>query len=677
MQNEVKTKVFPLSEAESFYCDQTHKLWIAARREDPDGVNWYKLNPEDRKTFGAARQKEVETLIDKGALRKLSVSQAKAFEKEFGAENILDSGFVDKWKTTDDGMIAKSRHVIKGWQDPMILQIERTAPAPAGEDEAAVMQVIASEGWEANVGDVRNAFGQSRPSNRSTPIACRQPPEGIPGMLPGEILLCITECYGLVSGPAWWRSTFTGWLMDNGYKKNPFAPCLMMLPCLETDKSRDQRVDGVLCIRTDDVIEGGEPRHRALMEKMKKAFEFGKYKRLLDDPNGTLLSGRRVKQLPDKGFAIDMDGYLDKIKPVKLGRKLKANDDGTPCVLEPHEVRICRGVNGGISWLGNNGRPDLSAAASMIPRGFTENPGSDLVSDLNFAVSMAHSCRMTLRIWPIAAEKRRFAGFFDASFDRECKKIQLGRIIGCCSPSMHANENDTFSMGFWKSQKLEHSILATSPNYTETKAAKAALADIAWYKSVIDCLTWSDYDPGILARKGQTARENIPYVISSDDPMQRDPWCLLIGDSKGVFDNLNREQPGAERYSALDAAYMKIRMAEIGCKPRWLPHDSNPADALTKFRGAHAAPLHRLVSTGKCKLAAEADELARKAEAKATLGYIPRPKTGILKCARDEKLREKSLHAEALWALHRRDTDDRPNFSSRPMEPRRSLKVFQ
>ena len=439
--------------------------------------------------------------------------------------------------------------------------------------------------------------------------------------------------------------------MDHGYKKNPFAPCLMSLPCLEDDKSRDKRVDGTICIRTDDVLEGGEPRHRALMEKMKKAFEFGKYKRLLDDEGGTLLSGRRVKQLSDKGFHIDMNEYLEKVKPVKITRKISPKEDGTPGVLDPQEVRLCRGVNGGISWLGNNGRPDLAAAASMIPRGFTENAGSDLVSDLNFAVKMAHSCRMTLRIWPIAAEKRRLIAFFDASFDRDCKKIQLGRLIGCCTPLMNANESDQFSMGFWKSHKLEYSNLATSPNYTETKAAKAALADLAWYKSVLDSMTWSDFDPGTLSRKGCTPREQIPYVIASDDPMQRDPWCLLVGDSKGVFDNLNREQAGAERYSALDASYMKNRMAEIGCKPRWLPHDSNPADALTKFRGAHAAPLHRIISSGKCKLAAEEDELARKAEAKATLGYIPRPKTGILKCARDEKLREKSLFAQALVAL--------------------------
>ena len=154
MLDEVTMKRVHLSQAESFYCEQTHKMWIAGRREDPDGVSWNQLSPEDRITFGNARQKEVETLIAKGALKKLTVSEAKAFEQKHGIENILDSGFVDKWKTTDDGKIAKSRHVIKGWQDPMILQIERTAPAPAELDEAAVMQVIASEGWGAYVGDV-------------------------------------------------------------------------------------------------------------------------------------------------------------------------------------------------------------------------------------------------------------------------------------------------------------------------------------------------------------------------------------------------------------------------------------------------------------------------------------------------------------------------------------------
>ncbi len=151
----------------------------------------------------------------------LTAKESEAFERKYGADQVLDSGFVDRWKPQDDGtVLAKSRHVVRCWQEPIVLQVERTAPAPSQEGEAATLQVIASEGWDAYVGDVRNAFGQSLKTNRGTPLACRQQPEGIPGMQPGEFLLMLTECYGLISGPAWWRVTQVSAYEAEGYKRN-------------------------------------------------------------------------------------------------------------------------------------------------------------------------------------------------------------------------------------------------------------------------------------------------------------------------------------------------------------------------------------------------------------------------------------------------------------------------
>ena len=133
--------------------------------------------------------------------------------------------------------------------------------------------------------------------------------------------------------------------------------------------------------------------------------------------------------------------------------------------------------------------------------------------------------------------------------------------------------------------------------------------------------------------------------------MSADPACILIGDSKGVYDNLKKEQPGAERFSALDAAPMKLKLREIGAIPRWLPHDRNPADALTKFRGAHVEPLFHMLKHGKFHLKPETVELERKKQAKETLGYIPRPKTGVRALAKEED-HERTV-AQALWAMAR------------------------
>ena len=343
-----------------------------------------------------------------------------------------------------------------------------------------------------------------------------------------------------------------------------------------------------------------------------------------------------------------MNEYAKNLKPVKLRRKL--NESGTPVPLLESEMNQIRGANGSIQWLATQGRPELAAASSIIPSGFP-SPTSQLVSDINHVIKTAKDLTYELRIWPIPASERRHCAFFDASYDNKGERNQLGVIIGCCSTKLNRGVEDTFSLGFWKSSKLEQSKQATSPNYTETKAAYKATMHLTWYKVILGILTYSDFDLETLRRPGESPPHWVPYVVSAEDPLAEDPMCILIGDSKGGYDNLRKEQPGAERFSALDAAPMKLRLKEIGGVPRWLPHDRNPADALTKFRGAHVEPLIRMLKTGKFQLKSETVELERKKLAKETLGYIPRPKTGVRAVAYDQKQQQEV--AQAMWAVMR------------------------
>ena len=211
------------------------------------------------------------------------------------------------------------------------------------------------------------------------------------------------------------------------------------------------------------MLEAGNARHRSLMEKVRKRFDFGKYKRLLDHPDGTLLNGRRVCQLKDKGFSIHMNEYAKNLKPVKLGRKL--NESGTPVPLLESEMNQIRGANGSIQWLATQGRPELAAASSIIPSGFP-SPTSQLVSDINHVIKTAKDLTYELRIWPIPASERRHCAFFDASYDNKGERNQLGVIIGCCSTKLNKGVEDTFSMVFgrapsWNSRSRQH--LRTTP----------------------------------------------------------------------------------------------------------------------------------------------------------------------------------------------------------------------
>eukprot|EP00974_Lingulodinium_polyedra_P015486 1499267-Lingulodinium_polyedra.AAC.1 len=55
------------------------------------------------------------------------------------------------------------------------------------------------------------------------------PPGGFPGLEPGQLCEAVTEAYGLVSGPFWWRTTLITWLKQHGYRQNPYDACVFVL----------------------------------------------------------------------------------------------------------------------------------------------------------------------------------------------------------------------------------------------------------------------------------------------------------------------------------------------------------------------------------------------------------------------------------------------------------------
>ena len=52
-----------------------------------------------------------------------------------------------------------------------------------------------------------------------------------------------------------------------------------------------------------------------------------------------------------------------------------------------------------------------------------------------------------------------------------------------------------------------------------------------------------------------------------------------------------------------------------------MPHDKNPADALTKVEGAHFAPMAKLLNTSKFCIQEEAEELLERKQTKEILDF--------------------------------------------------------
>ena len=103
-------------------------------------------------------------------------------------------------------------------------------------------------------------------------------------------------------------------------------------------------------------------------------------------------------------------------------------------------------------------------------------------------------------------------------------------------------------------------------------------------------------------------------MIASENPRYTDPDTVAIIDAKSVYDSTaNPEQQfqGEDDRAALEAAIIHESLAKLRARLRWVPHNYNPADALTKLPHlAHMKPLYDLLECSGMKVVEESTELA-------------------------------------------------------------------
>ena len=112
----------------------------------------------------------------------------------------------------------------------------------------------------------------------------------------------------------------------------------------------------------------------------------------------------------------------------------------------------------------------------------------------------------------------------------------------------------------------------------ESCALSETLADAEWVASWLGLAKDLKYD---LRERNSLNRDiKITSILSEKD-------CELdITDAKSLYDALHQEQyTGAEKRAALEVCVIRDSLESLGGKARWVPHDKNPVDCLTKLSG--------------------------------------------------------------------------------------------
>merc|ERR1712015_229401 len=139
-----------------------------------------------------------------------------------------------------------------------------------------------------------------------------------------------------------------------------------------------------------------------------------------------------------------------------------------------------------------------------------------------------------------------------------------------------------------------------------------------WIRCLFCSMAYADYSIQSLRPKHFPGRSRNPTVLRADREEVIDPEASVLSDSKGLYDALNNELPQDDKKSAVEIPIIQGMLDRMKGRSRWNPHNFNPADALTKVKGAHSAPLFDLMKSGCYHLRLEEDQLQKRAEEKET-----------------------------------------------------------
>ena len=221
---------------------------------------------------------EWETITGKSAVRIHTGRKAGEIRSKYG-HRFIGSRFVVTNKVDEEGPRVKARWCIQGHSDPdfhaKISSGDCHSPTLHQLSRAWLLQVLVSKGWDLNLGDIKGAFLEAGPiPQKYRPLFASQPPGGIPGLSPSDVIEIVGNLYGANDAPAQWYREFDAQAQAAGFQRSMFDPCLYYF------RHSEQQLSGILGAHVDDTITaGGEgvEYHKAI-ERLKQRFKYRKWR---------------------------------------------------------------------------------------------------------------------------------------------------------------------------------------------------------------------------------------------------------------------------------------------------------------------------------------------------------------------------------------------------------------
>eukprot|EP00435_Cladocopium_sp_Y103_P016050 s2207_g4.t1 len=433
--------------------------------------------PELQKLVDEGKLLEWQTLLSKpNAVRVHYGKAAERIKRDF-AHRFIGSRFVLTRKPLEEGkevdpldcstFLVKGRWCLQGHLDPDLnLKAESgllKSPTLSQLGRMLLMQIIASQKWNLQLGDIKGAFLEAGPLDpKFKPLYAHQPPGGIPGMPPDAVIEVLGNVYGQNDAPAAWFKEFDKVVQSLGWSQSKLDPCLYTL--------RDgSQLVGIMGVHVDDTALGGSGAlFNRTIEQLKSRFPYRKWRQREGE-----FCGAWYRQGEDNSIHMSMKSFAERIRPINVPKNSAPEDS-----LSDPQVRILRAVNGSLNWLSSQSRPDLSVQTSLSQQSFPRPTIQDF-RKANQAVRRAKmESQLEIVFKPIELEQLTVVCHSDAAWANVGSHTQAGYIIAFTEKQLQDGKVSAWCPATWRSFRLSRAVSSTLA--AEAQAMSIATSTVEW-----------------------------------------------------------------------------------------------------------------------------------------------------------------------------------------------------
>ena len=570
-------------------------LTVSDERKKKVEVKLSHLSQADQHRFAVAKHKELGAWLNHKTVRKVAKGQIPEHA-------IMRCRWLLSWKQASgnepegdvnaEGLKAKARLVVIGFEDPGIGQVCQDAPTLSKDGRSIVLQMVSSRQWELVSFDVSTAFLHGKGDGRLLGLHPTVEMQEMLQMGQGDQCRLDGGAYGRVDAPFLWFQEFKSELEKNECYSCPMDPCVFVYA--PKDECGRARVEGCLGVHVDDGIGGGSEKFLKMLDKVASRFKFGSFER-----REFTYTGIHFKQWDDKSIEYDQIDYVGKIKPICVQKERRMQSESP--VTEAERTQF-RSLIGALQYAGVHSRPDLCARIGELQATVTKAVVNDLLT-ANKLLQEAKENPMSLMVLPIRQEAVTFCAFSDASFSAlKHLTAHQGTLIVTTTPELLENGRTVIAPVAWCSKKIPRVVRST---LGAEAAALANSVDRLFWIRLLWC--WAQ-DPFCKWQDPETC-------------LKESRKAALVTDCKSAFDLLTKTAlpQCAEHRTTVECLLIRERLRD-NCVIRWVASQAMLSDCLTKSMDPEV--LRACLKSGKYSLQDEQGLLRERADKRQRLKWV-------------------------------------------------------